>query len=161
MNGWEGWRERIRNIRADGMTRWWWWWWNKALTVMTQNKGVSIPIKSLWLLITLQKIIMVFFLVQIWKLYTIKKLFIFYHIALDKRRKKRRHLVLEIKSFNIVQENFRRKFDFNCSPKKSKMYRGIHTFQATESIKNITKKAEKSRFGRKLTTRCPNNVDVV
>ena len=25
----EGWRERerVRNIRADIMTRWWWWWW--------------------------------------------------------------------------------------------------------------------------------------
>ena len=25
MNDWEGWRERVRNIRADGTTRWWWW----------------------------------------------------------------------------------------------------------------------------------------
>ena len=23
----EGWRERVRNISADGTTRWWWWWW--------------------------------------------------------------------------------------------------------------------------------------
>ena len=22
----EGWRERVRDIRADGMTCWWWWW---------------------------------------------------------------------------------------------------------------------------------------
>ena len=21
------WRERVRDIRADGTTRWWWWWW--------------------------------------------------------------------------------------------------------------------------------------
>ena len=26
MNGREGWRERVRDIRADGTTRWWWWW---------------------------------------------------------------------------------------------------------------------------------------
>ena len=25
MNDREGWRERIRDIRADSMTRWWWW----------------------------------------------------------------------------------------------------------------------------------------
>ena len=25
MNDWEGWRERVREIRAGGMTRWWWW----------------------------------------------------------------------------------------------------------------------------------------
>ena len=23
----EGWRERVRDIRADGKTWWWWWWW--------------------------------------------------------------------------------------------------------------------------------------
>ena len=23
----EGWRERVRDIRADGATWWWWWWW--------------------------------------------------------------------------------------------------------------------------------------
>ena len=23
----EGWRERVRDIRADVTTRWWWWWW--------------------------------------------------------------------------------------------------------------------------------------
>ena len=23
----EGWRERVREIRADGMRWWWWWWW--------------------------------------------------------------------------------------------------------------------------------------
>ena len=24
---WEGWRERVRDIRADHLT-WWWWWWS-------------------------------------------------------------------------------------------------------------------------------------
>ena len=23
----EGWRERVREIRASGVTWWWWWWW--------------------------------------------------------------------------------------------------------------------------------------
>ena len=27
MNDREEWRERVRDIRADGTTRWWWWWW--------------------------------------------------------------------------------------------------------------------------------------
>ena len=35
MNDRERWRERVRNIRADGTTRWWWWWywlqWNQIL----------------------------------------------------------------------------------------------------------------------------------
>ena len=26
MNDREGWRERVKDIRADGTTRWWWWW---------------------------------------------------------------------------------------------------------------------------------------
>ena len=27
MNDREGCRERVRDIHADGTTRWWWWWW--------------------------------------------------------------------------------------------------------------------------------------
>ena len=27
MNDRVGWRERVRDISADGATRWWWWWW--------------------------------------------------------------------------------------------------------------------------------------
>ena len=27
MNDREEWRERVRDIRTDGTTRWWWWWW--------------------------------------------------------------------------------------------------------------------------------------
>ena len=27
INNREQWRERVRDIRASGMTRWWWWWW--------------------------------------------------------------------------------------------------------------------------------------
>ena len=26
MNDWEEWRDRVRDIRADGTPRWWWWW---------------------------------------------------------------------------------------------------------------------------------------
>ena len=28
MNDRGKWRERVRDIRASGMTWWWWWWWN-------------------------------------------------------------------------------------------------------------------------------------
>ena len=27
MDNWEVWRERVRDIGADGATWWWWWWW--------------------------------------------------------------------------------------------------------------------------------------
>ena len=27
MDNRKGWRERVRDIRADGVTWWWWWWW--------------------------------------------------------------------------------------------------------------------------------------
>ena len=27
MNDWENWRERVRDIHANGTTWWWWWWW--------------------------------------------------------------------------------------------------------------------------------------
>ena len=33
----EGWRERVRNISADGMTWWWWWWYccgYKAIVIL-------------------------------------------------------------------------------------------------------------------------------
>ena len=25
VNDWQGWRQRVRDIRADTTTRWWWW----------------------------------------------------------------------------------------------------------------------------------------
>ena len=27
INNRDGWRESVRDIHADGTTRWWWWWW--------------------------------------------------------------------------------------------------------------------------------------
>ena len=30
MNDREKWRERVKDIRASGTTRWWWWWWWQA-----------------------------------------------------------------------------------------------------------------------------------
>ena len=29
----EGWRWRVRDIRADGVTWWWWWWWTILETI--------------------------------------------------------------------------------------------------------------------------------
>ena len=45
MNDKEGWRKRVRDIRADGATRWWWWCINLIVTVLilwrevTETKG--------------------------------------------------------------------------------------------------------------------------
>ena len=38
---------------------------------------------------------------------------------------------------------------------------GYTQFQATGSVNNLNKKAENPRSGRKLTARCPDNVDAV
>ena len=37
MNDKVGWRERVRDIRADGATRWWWWWWYQVLLSNINN----------------------------------------------------------------------------------------------------------------------------
>ena len=68
---------------------------------------------------------------------------------------------LVTKSFKTVQGKLRRKFNFYDYPQKNQIYRWVHKFQATGSVNNFNKKAENPRSGRKLTTRCPNNVDVV
>ena len=45
MNNREGWRERVRDIRDDGTTRWWWgWWeftydWNQSLNQLNNENG--------------------------------------------------------------------------------------------------------------------------
>ena len=41
MNDREMWRERIRDIRASGMT-WWWWWWSIILGVACGIMAISI-----------------------------------------------------------------------------------------------------------------------
>ena len=38
MNDREKWRERVRDIRAGGMT-WWWWWWNTNRIVKDLNSN--------------------------------------------------------------------------------------------------------------------------
>ena len=65
---------------------------------------------------------------------------------------------LETKLFKTVQAKFHRKFNFNNYSQKSQIYCWVHKFQATVSVKN---KAENHRSGRKLTARCPDNVDAV
>ena len=35
MNDREKWRERVRDIRAGGMTWWWWWWWWELIWLHT------------------------------------------------------------------------------------------------------------------------------
>ena len=51
--------------------------------------------------------------------------------------------------------------EFNNYPQKSPIYCWVLKFQATVSVNNIYKKAENPRCGRKLTARCPNNMDAV
>ena len=66
---------------------------------------------------------------------------------------------LETRSFKTAQAKFRSKFD--NYPQKSQIYHWVHKFQATGSVNNFKKKAENPRSGKKLTTRCPYNVDAV
>ena len=45
MNDREKWRERVRDIRASGMT--WWWWWSLAYRLKHINVNIQISI-SIW-----------------------------------------------------------------------------------------------------------------
>ena len=67
-------------------------------------------------------------------------------------------IYLETKSFKTVQAKFCMKFNINNHSQKCRMYRWIHNFQATGSVNNLNK-TENPRLGRKLTARCPDNVD--
>ena len=40
MNDWEKWRERVRDIRASGMT-WWWWWYIYIYSLTIWVNGTS------------------------------------------------------------------------------------------------------------------------
>ena len=42
INDREGWRERVRDIRADGVTGWWWWWWFVYLLNYFLHKSVKV-----------------------------------------------------------------------------------------------------------------------
>ena len=39
MDNREGWRKRVRDIRADGATWWWWWWWWLQVLVVWPRLG--------------------------------------------------------------------------------------------------------------------------
>ena len=38
----EGWRESVRNIRADSTTWWWWWWWISSWCPKTMGWNIRI-----------------------------------------------------------------------------------------------------------------------
>ena len=40
MNDREKWRERVRDIRVDGMTWWWWWWYVWYVCCMVRSNNV-------------------------------------------------------------------------------------------------------------------------
>ena len=64
-------------------------------------------------------------------------------------------LIWEPNHSKLSKQNFCRKSNFNNNLQKSEIYRW---FQATGSV---NKKAENPRSDRKLTARCPNNMDAV
>ena len=51
MNDREGWRERVRDIRADGMTRWSWWWvvWDVLLIWPSRNTPTASLQRVSWI----------------------------------------------------------------------------------------------------------------
>ena len=84
------------------------------------------------------------------------------HNALDKRGKIFCVTTyLETISFKTVQVKSIGKFNFNYHTQKRQIYRWVYKSQATGSVNNLNKKAENPRSGRKLTARCPENVDMV
>ena len=68
---------------------------------------------------------------------------------------------VETKSFKTVSGKFRRKFNFNSYPLKSQIYCWVLKFQSNGSVDNLYQKAENLRSSRKLTARCPDNMDAV
>ena len=48
MNYWEKWRERVRDIRASGMT-WWWWWYKKSLRLQVKFSLAPVYIFNAWI----------------------------------------------------------------------------------------------------------------
>ena len=47
MNDREKWRERVRDIRASGMTWWWWWWYIRLSSKECKLQSIS-PVKQLF-----------------------------------------------------------------------------------------------------------------
>ena len=58
INDREKWRERVRDIRADGTTWWWWWWWWYAILKSETKKNPTLFLVDLfavkWLLCLLR-----------------------------------------------------------------------------------------------------------
>ena len=78
---------------------------------------------------------------------------------LDKRGKILCITYLETKSFKTVQVKFPKNFNLNNYPQISQIYDWVHKFQAPELVNNLNKNAKNPRSAKKLTARCPDNVD--
>ena len=50
MDVWEGWRDWVRDIRADSATWWWWWWWMFVTDIYMWMTGIYLYISTLLLL---------------------------------------------------------------------------------------------------------------
>ena len=70
-------------------------------------------------------------------------------------------LYLETKSLKTVQVRYCRSFNFNNFSHKFQITHWVKTFKDTGTLITSTKKGQKSRNGRKLTARSPENVDAV
>ena len=70
-------------------------------------------------------------------------------------------LYLETKSLKTVQVRYCRSFNFNNFSHKFQITHWVKTFKDTGTLITSTKKGQKSRSGRKLTARSPENVDAV
>ena len=112
--------------------------------------GVSIYIGPMWLLITLQIIMLCIFL----------NFKIIYDenyqssITLPGTREENIFCIttyLETNSFKTVQSTFLRMFNFNNYPQESHIYLWEHQFQATWSVNNPNKKVEKSKIRFQIT----------
>ena len=68
---------------------------------------------------------------------------------------------LETKSFKTVQAKFRRKFNLINYSQKSQIHSWVHKLQTTGSVNNFSKKVKNPKSCKKLTARCPDNVDAV
>ena len=64
----------------------------------------------------------------------------------------------ETKSYKVVQIRFRRKFNFNTFPGKSRIFLWYHNFQTYGTVDKRSKKTENLSSGRKLSARSADNV---
>ena len=71
------------------------------------------------------------------------------------------HLIWKQYRSKLWKQNFAGSLTLENCPQKIQFYRWLRRFQATRSANNLNKKAENPRRGKKLTARCPENMETV